>query len=147
MKKKKRLNWLNRMVASVMNIIRPRKRRLNWFTYWRAGVMWKYAVKKAEKAHAESETKERFFVMPFKNKLIVMNRSQFRKLKNGHYMFEGTVVKDLIKECFYFTADRGENYFATEGKNDDKMGKHEREARINAIKETKRRMWLEYRFS
>ena len=67
-------------------------------------------------------------------------------IKDNEHLAENS-VKDLIKEYFYFTADRGGNYFATEGKNDDKMGKHEREARINAIKETKRRMLLEYRFS
>lgn len=123
------------------------KRKMNWFSYWLANIKWKYAVYKADKAHEKSEKKDRFFVMPYKKKLIILNRSQFRVIKDRGFMYRGAYVKDLIKESFYFTADRGGNYFATEGKSDEKMGKHEREARINAIKEAKRQMWIEYRFN
>ena len=120
------------------------KKKMNWFSYWLANVKWKYAVHLADKAH--KNTNERYFVMPYKKKLIILNRKQFRRLKDKRFMYRGVYVKDVIKECFYFTPDRGGNYFSTEGKNDAQMDATERDAKIAAIKEAKRKMWIEYRF-
>lgn len=104
---------------------------MNWFSYWLANIKWKYAVSKADKAHAQSVTKERYYVMPFgRKRLIIMNRKQFRRLKDTHYMSRGARVKDLVKESFYFTPDRG--HFSP---------------MTPAIKEAKRQMWIKYRFN
>lgn len=61
-----------------------------------------YAVKKADEAHVR--TGERYYVIPGDNgKLIVMNRFEFRKLKQKGYISRKASVNDLIRESFYFT--------------------------------------------
>lgn len=61
-----------------------------------------YAVKKADEIHAR--TGDRYYVMPGENgKLIIMNRFEFRKLKQKGYISRKASVDDLIRESFYFT--------------------------------------------
>lgn len=73
------------------------------------------AVKKADKAHAE--TGERYYVMPSTSgKLHVMDRRNFRCLKIKHYIPHDVHIRDLVNECFYLTPYRnGNGYLDKEG--------------------------------
>lgn len=64
------------------------------------------AVRQADKKHRE--TGERYYVMPNGNngKLIIMDRFNFRKLKQKGYVSSNTFVRDLQRECFYCTPYR-----------------------------------------
>lgn len=67
-----------------------------------------YAVKQADKAYelaiAENKRDKRYYVMPdYNDKLIVMCRSEFRKLKIMKRMNREAQIKHLLKESFYFT--------------------------------------------
>lgn len=80
---------------------------MNIFQKLKATLRLREAVKKAEEAH--SKTGERFYVMPLSGsdgKLIIMDRFNFRKLKQKGYITYDAHVLDLEKECFYFTAYR-----------------------------------------
>ena len=78
------------------------------------------AVKQADEAHAKSG--ERYYVMPVtvegsKPKLLIMNRSNFRKLKQKHYISHKATQRDLINECFYCTPYRnGDGYLDARGR-------------------------------
>ena len=81
------------------------------------------AVKKADKAHAK--TGERYYVMPALVpegspsgiKLLVMDRFNFRKLKQKGYINNRANVRDLISECFYCTPYRnGDGYLDARGR-------------------------------
>lgn len=74
------------------------------------------AVKKADKAHAQ--TGERYYVMPTVNgKLIVMDRANFRIMKKKHYLNPNATVRDLINESFYMTPYRlGNGYLDKKGR-------------------------------
>ena len=80
---------------------------MNVFQKWKASLRLREAVKKAEDAH--SQTGERYYVMPLsgsKGKLIIMDRFNFRKLKQKGYITHKSHVRDLEREGFYFTAYR-----------------------------------------
>ena len=81
------------------------------------------AVKKADKAHAQ--TGERYYVMPATTpegspsgiKLLVMDRFNFRKLKQKGYINNRANVRDLVSECFYCTPYRnGDGYLDAAGR-------------------------------
>ena len=81
------------------------------------------AVKKADKAHAQ--TGERYYVMPALVpegspsgiKLLVMDRFNFRKLKQKGYINNRANVRDLVSECFYCTPYRnGDGYLDARGR-------------------------------
>ena len=81
------------------------------------------AVKKADKAHAQ--TGERYYVMPASVpegsssgiKLLVMDRFNFRKLKQKGYINNRANVRDLVSECFYCTPYRnGDGYLDARGR-------------------------------
>lgn len=64
------------------------------------------AIRQANKAHAE--TGHRYYVMPARTKrgtprLLIMDRSNFRKLKQKRYITHNAYIHDLEKECFYCT--------------------------------------------
>lgn len=62
----------------------------------------KFAIHMANKAHAQNG--KRYFVMPDdKDRLIIMHRPSFRKLKHTGRMSYNAKVKDLKRESFYFT--------------------------------------------
>lgn len=62
----------------------------------------KFAIHMANKAHAQNG--KRYFVMPDeKDRLIIMHRPSFRKLKHSGQVSYQAKVKDLIRESFYFT--------------------------------------------
>lgn len=76
------------------------------------------AVKKAEATHAK--TGERYYVMPGsvpggsavgKPTLIIMDRYNFRKLKQKKYINHQANVRDLVSECFYCTPYRNGDGF------------------------------------
>lgn len=80
---------------------------MNVFQRLKASLRLDKAVKKAEQAH--QETGERYYVMPFigsKGHLVIMDRYNFRKLKQKGYITRNAFVRDLERECFYFTAYR-----------------------------------------
>lgn len=80
---------------------------MNVFQRLKASLRLDKAVKKAEQAH--QETGERYYVMPFigsKGHLVIMDRYNFRKLKQKGYITRNSFVSDLERECFYFTAYR-----------------------------------------
>lgn len=65
------------------------------------------AVRKADKAH--SENGQRYYVMPtsgVSGQLVIMDRTNFRKLKQKRYVNHNTFVSDLERECFYCTPYR-----------------------------------------
>lgn len=80
---------------------------MNIFQKLKATLRLREAVKKADEAH--SNTGERYYVMPISGsdgKLIIMDRFNFRKLKQKGYITYSAHVLDLEKECFYFTSYR-----------------------------------------
>lgn len=90
------------------------KRIRVFLTTWIATINLWVAVKKADNAYAKAEIKnardKRYYVMPdYNDKLIVMNRTEFRKLKIHKRMDGDAQVKHLIKESFYFTPYSGYN--------------------------------------
>ncbi len=80
---------------------------MNVFQKIKAGLRFREAVRKAEQAH--QETGGRYYVMPLagsKGKLIIIDRFNFRKLKQKGYITRNASVRDLERECFYFTPYR-----------------------------------------
>ena len=99
---------------------------IEFFRYKFAGIQLWYAIRLADKAHAKS--KVRYYVMPDeKDRLVVMNRKGFRFYKKKGLITHEAKVRDVMKECFYFTPDAGGNSPMT-----------------SEIQEAKRLMWLEY---
>ena len=85
-----------------------------FLTTWIATINLWVAVKKADSAYTKAEIlgarDKRYYVMPdFDDKLIVMNRSEFRKLKLHKRMNSDAQIKHLIRESFYFTPYSGYN--------------------------------------
>lgn len=80
---------------------------MNIFKKFRASLRLREAVRQADKAH--KETGVRYYVMPtsgVSGQLIIMDRDNFRKLKQKGYIKRNTFVNDLERECFYCTAYR-----------------------------------------
>lgn len=103
----------------------------------------KLAIRMANKAHESSG--KRYFVMPdAKDKLIIMHRPSFRKLKHIGQMSYSAKVSDLKRESFYFTpysfeTKRNENDIAISD-----YCKIELEPITPAIQEAKRIMFHQY---
>lgn len=75
---------------------------MNIFRKFRAYLQLREAVHQADKAHAE--TGERYYVLPsMDGKLVIMNRINFRKLKQKSYIDHKIKIADLVAESFYFT--------------------------------------------
>lgn len=69
-----------------------------------AALKYSEAIRKADKAHAQ--TGMRYYVLPLSGKgkkLIIMDRKNFRILKHKHYINHNTYIADLERECFYCT--------------------------------------------
>lgn len=80
---------------------------MNIFQKLKASLRLREAVRKADKAH--QQTGERYYVMPASAdgcKLVIMDRANFRKLKQKGYVTHKAHVSDLERECFYFTPYR-----------------------------------------
>ena len=79
---------------------------------WMASLNLWLAIRKANKAYALAEMNnqkdKRYYVMPDENdKLIVLCRDEFRKLKKYKRMDEKARVVHLIRESFYYTPYSG----------------------------------------
>ena len=77
------------------------------FQKLKASLRLREAVRKADEAH--QQTGERYYVMPASAdgcKLIIMDRFNFRKLKQKGYITRKAYVADIERECFYFTPYR-----------------------------------------
>lgn len=77
---------------------------MNIFKKIRASLRLREAVRQADKAHQENGG--RYYVMPTtgtSGQLVIMDRNNFRKLKQKHYINYNTFVRDLEIECFYCT--------------------------------------------
>ncbi len=80
---------------------------MNIFKRIKASLRLHEAVRRADKAH--SENGQRYYVMPTSGtsgQLVIMDRNNFRKLKQKHYINFNTFVRDLEVECFYCTPYR-----------------------------------------
>lgn len=79
---------------------------MNIFRKLRATIRLNEAVVQADQAH--KQTGERYYVMPNgkSEKLIIMDRFNFRKLKQKGYLSRSAFVNDLERECFYCTPYR-----------------------------------------
>lgn len=80
---------------------------MNIFKKIRATLRLNEAVRQADKAHGENGN--RYYVMPTSGtsgQLIIMDRNNFRKLKQKGYINNRTFVRDLEMECFYCTPYR-----------------------------------------
>lgn len=77
---------------------------MNLFKRLKASLMLREAVKKADEAYQASG--KRHYVLPaggVKPELVVMDRANFRKLKQKKYITHKAMVFDLVRESFYFT--------------------------------------------
>ena len=75
-----------------------------------ASLQLREAVKQADKAYQENN--HRYFVMPssgLDGKLIILDRNNFRGLKQKGYIDKNVSVKDLVRESFYYTPNAGGN--------------------------------------
>lgn len=78
------------------------KQLVNYIHYNVDELKLKFAIYMAIKAHKQNG--KRYFVMPDeKDRLIIMHRPSFRKLKHTGQMSYAAKVNDLIRESFYFT--------------------------------------------
>lgn len=77
---------------------------MNPFKKIKAYLVYREAVTKANEAH--QKTGERYYVMPTADKkktLIVMDRRNFRKLKQKAYINRQANIRHLENHCFYCT--------------------------------------------
>ena len=103
---------------------------MNIFKKITASLRLREAVRKADEAHGENG--QRYYVMPTSGtsgQLVIMDRNNFRKLKQKHYIKYSTFVSDLERECFYCTAYRN--------------GAGELSAEVIALKKKQYFSWLE----
>lgn len=80
---------------------------MNPFRKIKAYLRYREAVRKADEAH--ERTGARYYVMPAsgtKKVLLIMDRSNFRKLRHTGYITNKAFVADLNRECFYATPYR-----------------------------------------
>ncbi|MCU6767840.1 hypothetical protein OCV73_02560 [Barnesiella propionica] len=83
---------------------RKNRAALNKFQKFLAWLRLRKAINMADEAHAKNG--ERYYVMPSsssKSELIIMDRRNFRILKNKYYITSEARVRDLVAESFYFT--------------------------------------------
>lgn len=63
------------------------------------------AIKQADNAH--QKTGHRYYVMPYteqgRKKLMILDRQNFRRLKQKGYIHHRVLTNDLARECFYHT--------------------------------------------
>lgn len=77
---------------------------MNIFRKIRASLRLNEAIRQADEAFKKNG--QRYYVMPTSGtsgELVIMDRSNFRKLKQKGYINRNTFVNDLVRECFYCT--------------------------------------------
>lgn len=80
-----------------------------------AFLMFRNAVQKAEKLHAQNHV--RYYVCPNSDKkvrLIVTDRKNFRGLRSKRYIDSNYKMKEAYEMCFYCTGDAGGNGMLSE---------------------------------
>jgi hypothetical protein len=100
-----------------------------------AYLRYREAVKQADKAH--QETGERYYVPYGDGKLIIVDRKNFRSLKNKHYIDHKVKVRDLLAECFYFTPYRNGNGYIDDVARKVKLESYY--SYIDAVRKTKKK--------
>lgn len=79
---------------------------MKMFKRFRASLRLREAIRQADKAHAI--TGERYYVMPAtsrrgETRLLIMDRRNFRKMKQKGYIIHDARIRHLERECFYCT--------------------------------------------
>jgi hypothetical protein len=77
---------------------------MNIFKKIKMSLRFQDAIRRANDAHKENN--HRYYVMPIFNTdghLVVMDRQNFRMLKQKGYISDKVKVNDLLRECFYCT--------------------------------------------
>lgn len=91
---------------------------MNIFQRFRASLQLREAIKKAD--NAWRLTGRRHYVLPTfggSQRLIIMDRKNFRIFKQKHYIKPNATIRDVERECFYCTAYAdGNNYLTDEQK-------------------------------
>ena len=103
---------------------------MNLFKRFRAALRLNEAIRQADKALQVNG--HRYYVMPTSGtsgQLIIMDRANFRKLKQKGYINRSTFVNDLEQECFYCTYYRN--------------GTGELSKRLRALKRQQYYSWLD----
>lgn len=80
---------------------------MNIFKKIRASLRLREAMRQADNAHRMNG--HRYYVMPTTGtsaQLVIMDRNNFRKLKQKRYLPSKALVRDLERECFYCTPYR-----------------------------------------
>ncbi len=89
---------------------------MNIFKRFKAALRLRHAIRMAETAH--TRTGQRYYVLPQHGtggqKLIVIDRPNFRRLKLKHYINHQARVIDLVRECFYCTGYRGGDQYLSQ---------------------------------
>ncbi len=80
---------------------------MNPFRKFKAYLRYREAVRKANEAY--EKTGKRFYVVPASGKrktLLIMDRENFRKLKQKRFITRNAYISDLENKCFYATPYR-----------------------------------------
>lgn len=80
---------------------------MNPFRKVKAYLRYREAVRKADEAY--EKTGKRFYVVPTSGKtktLLIMDRENFRKLKQKRFITRNAYIRDLENKCFYATPYR-----------------------------------------
>ena len=80
---------------------------MNIFKKMQAALRMREAVRQAQEAH--QKTGERYYIMPtsgISGELMIVDRKNFRKLKQKGYINRNTSVASLVRICFYATPYR-----------------------------------------
>lgn len=90
---------MNRLLRKIASFFR---KMMNPYYELKDYLRYVNAVQMADDAYAHDQ--DRYYVMPsMDNKLIVMDRKNFRNLKRKGYIAKNATIQNAIGECFYFT--------------------------------------------
>lgn len=81
---------------------------MNIIHYIKSRIALHQAIKKAEKCHKQNPKNTYFVVLNSDNKLIVIDKATFQYYKRKKIINPRATINDLYRECYYFTASRGE---------------------------------------
>lgn len=90
---------MNRLLSKIASLFR---KMMNPYYELKDYLRYFKAVQMADDAYAHDQ--DRYYVMPsMDNKLIVMDRKNFRNLKRKGYIAKNATMQNAIDECFYYT--------------------------------------------
>lgn len=81
---------------------------MNIIQYIKCRIALSRAIHRAEKAHRLNPQNTYFVVFNADNKLIVIDKSTFQLYKRKKIINPRATINDLYRECYYFTASKGE---------------------------------------